>query len=325
MRRLGLVAALAAATAIIGMTGASAATTAGTWSLTPALTTEYQAAVQQPINADGTSSWPAKKGVIAVQFKMASRSSFVFASMHTGAPVYSAAVLTPSTAMTFADVQSLVANYAFTTGDCFGGSLRWTIDVQHNGTENQIYAYYGDPGGVQSCSGAASGSGQNLITTGPDNRFELQGRGPGGSGSWGDTGPVYTTYTDALAHAGSDHVNWVGLILDSGWHADQVVTLTDATVNDNTWTAPVTSSTFAPTCTLPAARIAVQKMGDANPTPPDETLSASSADTTGLFRQVDCKYIYNLAVASLSGVGRYSVNVNIDGVNVANPGTFGLR
>ena len=31
---------------------------------------EYKSQIQQPINPDGTSSWPAKRGVIPVQFKL---------------------------------------------------------------------------------------------------------------------------------------------------------------------------------------------------------------------------------------------------------------
>jgi hypothetical protein len=31
---------------------------------------DYKAQIQQPINPDGTSTWPAKRGVIPVQFKL---------------------------------------------------------------------------------------------------------------------------------------------------------------------------------------------------------------------------------------------------------------
>jgi hypothetical protein len=42
---------------------------------------------------------------------------------------YTVAVLTSSTSLTVADITSLSANYTCSTGDCFGGSLRWTINT----------------------------------------------------------------------------------------------------------------------------------------------------------------------------------------------------
>src|SRR4051794_40742593 len=42
----------------------------GTWSLYPALTTTFQTQVNPPINVDGTSIFPAKRGVIPVQFSL---------------------------------------------------------------------------------------------------------------------------------------------------------------------------------------------------------------------------------------------------------------
>ncbi len=43
------------------------------------------------------------------------------------------------------------------------------------------------------------------------------------------------------------------------------------------------------------------------------------------FRQVDCKYIYNLDVSSLSGQGTYRVYARINGMNLSDPATFDLR
>jgi hypothetical protein len=40
---------------------------------------------------------------------------------------------------------------------------------------------------------------------------------------------------------------------------------------------------------------------------------------------VDCKYLYNLYVSSLSGVGTYTVWVRIGGVNIQVPATFDLK
>jgi hypothetical protein len=92
----------------------------------------------------------------------------------------------------------------FTLGDCHTGSLRWDVNVMHNGVERTVEIYYGNPNGPdQSCSGANSESGQNLISspTAPPNRFEMLG-------GWGVPGPLYTTYADAVAstNEGTDKV-----------------------------------------------------------------------------------------------------------------------
>lgn len=59
-----------------------------------------------------------------------------------------------SSPLTFNDVANLSATHDFTQGDCWGGSLRGTINVTHNGVPQNVHVYYGDPGGVQSCTGA---------------------------------------------------------------------------------------------------------------------------------------------------------------------------
>src|SRR3954451_6745809 len=146
-----------------------------------------------------------------------------------------------------------------TTGACFAGSLRWDVFV--NNSVGVVHIYYGDPGGVQSCSGAASGSGQNLITTGATNRFEI-----------GNTG-VYTTYAAAVAATQGAQVTRVQLTLDSGFSNDQRADVSNITVNDNAWVPKTTETTtstavtgaYAPTCSLPAAELRWSK-DDATPT-----------------------------------------------------------
>ena len=329
---------------------ATTPTTTGTWEFfspqafhdsTASVTgpTAYKTAVRPPINADGSSNFSAKRGVIPVQFDLLAAPSTTVTTTRTyDPPVWesiqgiswpdpgyaSYATFTPSTSMTFADVVNLSATYSFTQGDCYGGSLRWTINV---GADQNVHAYYGTPNGPdQSCSGTTnSGSGQNLITTGiTADRFEVQGAGA----------PVYTTYAaaEALVGAGA-HVNWISLILDSGWNATQRADISNVTVNDNTW-VPQTSErlntetvpgAFAKTCVLPDAQIRWAK-DDATPTGGiNEDYSVQPKDAGVLYRQVDCKYIYNLDVSSLKGVGTYTVWANISGHNVEVPATFDLR
>lgn len=58
----------------------------------------------------------------------------------------------------------------------------------------------------------------------------------------------------------------------------------------------------------------------------NEAVSIQPKDDDQIYRQVDCKYIYNLAVSSLTGPGTYRVYANIGGANVMNaPGVFDLR
>jgi hypothetical protein len=217
--------------------------TTGTWYSYPPQTftettstttgpTAYTSAVRPPINADGSSNWPAKRGVIPVQFDLLAASATTTTTTKTYDPPvweslngvpdsYSFAGLTLSPTITFNEIDNLSADYLFTTGDCFGGSLRWTITVMHNGSPELIHVYYGTPNGPdQGCSGLNSGSGQNLIEMGitPD-RFEFQGAG----------GPVYTTYDAmlALTNDGTDKVLSVQLTLDSGWKADQRANVSD--------------------------------------------------------------------------------------------------
>lgn len=338
----------------VGGASALAATTTGTWYSYPPQTSTtssvvtpgftYQTAVRQPINADGSSNWPAKRGVIPVQFDLLSAPNTTTTTTKTYDPPvwesigsdtstvndFSLAGLNLSPNVTFNQIMNLRANYLFTTGDCHGGSLRWTVYVIHNGVQQSLHVYYGNPNGPdQSCSGLNSGSGQNLITTSLyANRFEMQG-------DWGVPGPVYTTYADALASTnnGTDLVVGAQLTLDSGWGGDQRANVSNVTVNDNTWVPKTTETTttttaagpYAKTCTLPAAELRWAK-NDATPTGAvNEAESIQPKDTGQFYRQVDCKYIYNLDVSSLNGVGTYTVWVRINGTNIQVPATFDLR
>ena len=59
--------------------------------------------------------------------------------------------------------------------------------------------------------------------------------------------------------------------------------------------------------------------GDVN-----EPVSIQPQDNDGLFRVVDCKYMYNLATSSLSGVGTYTVKATIGGTTFT-VATFDLK
>jgi hypothetical protein len=375
MRRVTLAAILAIAAAVAAVVAGSATATVptGTWTLVPAQTSTagtpttatstttsyaYKTAVRPPINADGSSVFSIKRGVVPVQFDVLAAltttttttittphtwNPIVFESINggndplsasTGPYAYSLLYYAPGSTLTFADVTDLTATYAFTTGDCHGGSLRWTIWLKNGGT---IHVYYGTPNGPdQGCSDTASGSGQNLITTGitPD-RFEYQGVSI----------PKYTTYAAmlALTNNGADEVDAVALIIDSGWGGDQVIdpaSLTTVSVNGNAWGGPNTepfnttstvtgepeTGDFAKTCEIPQAAIDVEKAGQEAPPFVNETVdSVQPKDTGQYFRNVDCKLIYNLDVSTLAGAGNYTVNADFGKGPVDDPALFGLK
>lgn len=354
---LGLALAAIAAAVAVGIAGAGAATTAGTWELIPAQSDTtgnpvetYKTAVRPPINADGSSVFSAKRGVIPVQFDVLAGTAtphtigpVVFESFNGGSDptdasstspfAWSGLIFTPSTAMTFNDVQSLVSTYSFTTGDCHGGSLRWTINVDDGTTTGQnVHVYYGDPGGVQSCTGSASGSGENLMTTGATNRFEIQGGWPNATGPVSTASGLYRTYDDASSVVGTDSVNWIGLIVDSGWGGDQVInpdTLA-ASVNGDSWVRETEGTTYtysdlAPTCDIPQAKIVITKTSTSEGLEPNEDYSVQPKDTGVYFRNVDCKLIYNLDVSTLKGAGAYKVQADFGEGPGLDPALFGLK
>lgn len=323
--------------------------TDGTWYFRPDQTytddptvvngTSYRSEVRGAINVDGSSNWSAKKGVIPVQFDLYAAPSTTTTTTRTYDPPvwesdsdtpYTFLQFQPSATLAFADITNLSAEYLFTEGDCFGGSLRWTVYIDHGGDTKSIHVYYGTPNGPdQSCSGAASSSGDNLITTGasPD-RFEVQG-------GWDTPGAVYRTYDDAHAYTngGTDQVVAVQLTLDSGWSADQRADVSNVMVNDNTWVPKTTeiadettiTGDYTRTCDLPDAQLRWAKDNSAASGAINEASSIQAKDSGLEYRKVDCKYIYNLDVKSLAGAGTYTVWVRINGQNIEDPGSFQLR
>lgn len=327
---------LAAATMILVIALPTAASTFypptanGQWAAYPGQSTTYGAAIQQPINTDGSSNFKANgKTVIPVKFALSQGTGgFVFESIYSDntspndgggvcgvgsgadrANDCSILQWTSNTTFTFNQLTTLSANYLFTLGDCYGGSLRWDAYIASVGV---VRVYYGNPGGVpnppgQSCTGSADESGQNLITSGPANKYEI-----GNSN-------LYTDHATVSAAVGNQLVTGIQLTLDSGWHADQRLTLSSATVgvgNDaanpytDTWT-PLPASAMTATCPTQQASITITKVdglpsGDVN-----EPLTIQPQDNNGVFRIVDCKYMYNLATSSLSGVGTYTVKATI--------------
>jgi hypothetical protein len=304
----------------------------GTWSAYPDQATSYGAAIQQPINADGSSNFKANgKAVIPVKFGLSQGlGAFVFESIGSDVSTdndYSFVSFTPSSSVTFNDITQLSSVYAFTLGDCHGGSLRWQVRTDAN---HAVFIYYGNApqfgnGGIQGCTPTSSGgvdqSGTNLIGL-SDLRYDT---------SQYVGGTFYDTYAHTQTLIGSTPIVRASLVLDSGWqyapNGDQRLTLTSATFKTAAFTetfVPSPPSALTATCPTQEASIKITKVdglptGDVN-----EPLSIQPQDNNNIFRIVDCKYIYNLATSSLSGVGTYTVYATI-GSTTFTVATFDLK
>ena len=338
-RLIGTGAALALALAGLTILPAAASTVVvtsnGTWTAYPGQVDTYQTSVQQPINADGSSNFKASnRAVVPVKFSLAmGKGPFMFESVFSDTATandYAFLSWRSATPVTFADITELSAVYAFTDGDCAGGSLRWSVRLNDGGTNRNLDVHY-QPGtngvSVQSCAPGTSGA--NLISS-TDAIYVTQQF----NGTHLFPSSYNNTYADAVAQLGSLPVVAMTLIVDSGWGAngDQVVDLASATVavaGDTPYSdtfAPQAPSPAAPTCDLPTtATIKVTKLpGGSDPGDVQEATSVQPKDSNGVFRVVDCKLMYNLATSALTGKGMYKVEAVVDGVTASGGATFEL-
>lgn len=359
---------------------ASATATEGTWTLFPPQSettttgTAYKTVVRQPVNPNGTSNWPARRGVIPVQLDLQTAETMtteygdvLFQSIASdnpaGEPLFGTGGtfgdqsndfaflrFVPDTPFPFEYLTELSADYTFTMGDCYGGSLRWQVrlDVGNDevtSNDGNIFVYYGAHPNFDDCTTADAGgvdsnqSGENMLTK-TDARFDT-GQLPGGT--------FYDTLASARTKYDDLNVLRASLVIDSGWVGcpdgdgdgstfdpipgascrDQDLDPTNVTVNGNTFVPNADTTTtgdFTTTCELPMAAIEVVRndptpTGAANETPESIQLK----DTGEYFRIVDCKYLYNLNIQALSGPGTYRVYANIGGTRVTmSPATFDL-
>ena len=339
-KNLSVIAVSICAAALVAASPSSATTIVetsnGRWTAYPGQSTTYQTAVQQPVNADGSSNFKSNgKAVIPIKLKLSQGTgAFAFQSIFSNGSGqiddYSFLSWRPTATLTFADITSLVANYAFTDGDCAGGSLRWTVSLYDGGTPTNLDIHY-QPGaggiGQQTC--AAGTSSANMIGS-TDPIYVTQNF----NGTHSFPNPYNNTYADAVSQLGSLTVRSMTLIVDSGWGAngDQVVDLSSATVGVGGNAAPYTETftpqpASAPAATCPTAPAAVQivKLSGTASGTVNEPVTIQPQDDNSMFRIVDCMYMYNLATSSLSGPGRYQVTAVIDGVPASGPAVFDLR
>jgi hypothetical protein len=325
----------------------------------------YNAQIRQPINPDGSSTWPAKRGVVPVQFNLTASPTTEQRSVTTtttavtkvpsfksigsdgpgdpGANDWSALTHVPPAGTTVNDIEDLSAVFAYTKGESHGGSLRWQINLTNGKTIN---LYYGESA---SWTGQ-SGSGIDLADA-TDNRVETMSL----------NSVFYNTWAATKADFGTLGVASVALIVDSGWQqnvlgGDQEIDLSSATVNGSTvnvqdtytgghdvspgawppgprdvtsdedtaqW-VPGPEGTPVQTNAVPA-KLHFVKVDNVPDGPVTEVaVSSAQGDTSGMFRQIDGKYMYNLKLDGLSA-GTYKVYMNIDGQDIQSPGTFSLK
>jgi hypothetical protein len=292
----------------------------GTWTAYPGQSATYAAAVQQPINADGSSNFKANgRAVIPVKFALSQGlGAFVFESIFSDNPTdtdndYSFLTFTPNAPVTFNDITELLDGYAFTQGNCHGGSLRWSVRTSES---QSLFIYYGDYPNFTDCT-TNSQTGANMIGL-ADLRYDTS-QYPGGT--------FYDSYAHALTLMGSSPIIRVSLVLDSGWGGDQRLTLTSATVAtqafSNTFT-PQPPTPPTPTCPTSQALIGITKVSTSPTGVVNEPDTIQPQDNDGVFRIVDCKYMYNLATNSLMGVGTYNVYATINGTTFP-VATFDLK
>lgn len=299
-----------------------AAVTSGDWTLYPDPPLVPSAsAVEPPIKADGSSSYrtapnttvPLKFALIGTSGPMVFQSIYSdgTSSMFPGTDDFSFLSFEPDSnaPLTFNDIASLKADYAFTMGNCGGGSLRWTVRVAlgHGpGNAGNVFIYYGDLPNFTDCT-TTNQSGVNMIGLG-DLRYDTSQVG----------GMFYDTYAHASTLVGNLRVVRVSLDIDSGWAAgDQKLNVSNVSVNDNTFSP---DSGGGKLCDLPPADLQITKisgsgpLGDVPPPPAGRPHGVASH-----FDIVACKYMYDVPTTYLyghtpvGGPGVYKFEVVVNG------------
>jgi hypothetical protein len=295
--------------------------------------------VQQPINADGSSVWSAKKGVIPVQFTLqqatdttttTTTTDAVYpdtlesdngascpAPNYTGPGCYGNLSFTPPAGTTVGSISNLTAHFGWPVGHNAGGSMRWALRTP----DGEVWIYYGDL--ATTFQSGTGGSGTNMLTL-TDARVEASQLGHS---------PQYDTLANVLAAPAptasygtiaNEPVTGIDLVVDAGWALTQRVQLSDVQITANGSTSEYvpgtvpgstsTSDSVGPwtATTSPAMYIDVVKGNPSDPGTVDETTYTGVGDSGGQFAVVDGKYKYNLSNASapLGSAGTYYVYMN---------------
>jgi hypothetical protein len=314
-------------------------------------TVSYTATVQQPINAPGqipsvfsnkTRTIPVKYTVQKCTTPGASQDHYpgLLDSENTGTPSFSDAIWYPpsSANLTVGQVKNLTANFSWVAGGNSAGSMRWVI----NTNLGNVDVYYGEPFNTGGFPGSPTvDSGTNMITdasTGAPNPARVD--------YWGAPN-TYDTWNNVVlsdSAVANEPVNWVALIVDSGYNGTEQVQLstttpaitidTNATTGDSTYTpGDVTGGGGSQTCATDTTDnfwlYLAKVSGSTPPAPIDENLiDNTQGDSGGQFRLVNGFYMYNLPLSQLTDLtAQYQIGIspNNDGSNPAGVVQFGLK
>jgi hypothetical protein len=282
-----------------------------------ATSTKYQAQVQQPINADGSSVFNHKSATIPLQFTVQQdtvTTPSVYPDMLTSnnSIAYGNVGVNPAGTFPVGQISDLTANFTWLDGHNYCGALRWQIDTP----QGNIFVYYGDQSQSVTDTG---GSGTNQAdTTDTVGRVDASQFG----------GPYSETWAQLMASpVASDQVNRIALILDGyascggatqqvqlsntvapaitvgiGTETDTYTPGTVGTASDTGWvntnTPPMWVSLYLSSSSTPIAGI-------------DESIISTQGDTGGQYRQVDGKYMYNFPVNNLpDSTASYNVGIS---------------
>jgi hypothetical protein len=270
----------------------------------------YSTTVQQPINADGSSVFAAKKGVIPVKFALSTGTgplTIISATDGNPAHAYGGVTFTLPGAPTLNNLMYLGFNG--TISGCGAGSPRFTLDY---GGGEYMYVYLGgetSPGDPN--SNCANGAGINLLSSSTATRFEATLLG---------NSIQYDTLPDILSKYGDWPIQGMWFVTDNG---NSQVTLQSVSIGSTTYTF---ASTAMPTCNLPPATLDLTTVAGVSLLSLDETTYTMPADNGYNFRVDGCQYIYNLNAKPL-GTGSYKVFVNVGGNGdiQTSPGAFAMK
>jgi hypothetical protein len=277
-------------------------------------TTTYTTTVQQPINADNSSVFAAKKGVIPVKFALSTGTGpLTIISATNAAPAYGGVTFTLPASVPSGGPLTLnnmgYLGFFGTIDGCGAGSPRFTLDY---GGGEYMYIYLGgdtSPGDPN--SNCANGAGINLLSSTTATRFEAT--------LLGNT-VLYDTLPDILSKYGDWPIQGMWFVTDNG---NSQVTLNSVSIGNTTYTF---AGPTAPTCNLPPATIDLTTVAGVSLLSVDETTYTIPADNGYNFRVDGCQYVYNLNAKPLAG-GSYKVFVNVgaNGDILTNPGSFALK
>jgi hypothetical protein len=304
-------------------------------------TVSYKAAVQQPINAPGQipSVFSNKTRTIPVKYVVQKCTTPGASTTHypdtltslngvsyPGIGSYGNLSVTVPTGTTVSQVTNLTANFQWLNGTTNeAGSMRWVINTR----AGNVDVYYGEPFNT---GGGTVDSGVNMITD-PTNTSRVD--------VWVTNNNVYDTWNNSVMSnpaVANEPVNWVALVVDSGFAGTEQVQLSGVQVEANgvtdTYTpGDVSSGGGATTCatdTTDSMYIYLAKVSSNSPVAPiDESLiTDTQGDTGGQFRVANGFYMYNLPLSQLTDLSaQYQVGIspNPDGSSPVGVVQFGLK